>query len=77
MKRILVVLLALGLAAGTILTQDKQDKKEMPKQETMKEKCESCCCCKKEMKDTKEMKCDMKNMKSDSKAETKKDDKKK
>ena len=80
MKRVMVLLLAFGLAAGTIIAQDKTDKKETPKQEVKKEKCEMDCCCKKECKmDSKK---DCKMMKSDKKkasdnTETKKDEPKK
>lgn len=67
MKRLIVFLLAFGLAAGTIIAQDKTEKKEAPKQEVKKEKCEMDCCCK---KDCKMMKSDKK--KTSDKTETKK-----
>ncbi|HEY6950915.1 MAG TPA: hypothetical protein VI758_00840 [Bacteroidota bacterium] len=66
MKRIVAVVLVLAFAAGTLIPQDKPEKKEAAKQETMKEKCETdgcCCCCKKDgkmmkMKKMDSMKCD-------------------
>lgn len=72
MKRFLVLLLAFGLTAGTLIAQDKTDKKETTKQETKKEKCDMDGCCK---KDCKMMKSDKK--KSSTKTEIKKDETKK
>ena len=77
MKRLLVVLLALGLAAGTIFAQDNSPKKDAPKQETKKEKCDmGCCKMDGNKKDTKMMKCDMK-MGAEKKSDTKKSEPKK
>jgi len=72
MKRITVLLLAFGIAAGTLLAQDKTEKKEAPKQEVKKEKCDMDCCCK---KDCKMMKSDKK--KAAAKSERKKEETKK
>ena len=70
MKRLFVIVLAFGLAAGTLVAQDKTEKKEATKQETKKEKCDMDGCCKKECKMMK--KSDSK--KSSTKTETKKEE---
>ncbi len=83
MKRLIVILLACGLAAGTLVAQDNTDKKDAPKQEVKKEKAGMDCCCttdcrmdgkKESMKDCKMMKSDKKTT---DKTETRKDEPKK